>query len=104
MIRRPPRSTLFPYTTLFRSGAATRSDTLTATVDVGNALLALLQAQANLATAQANLGRQVGVDQVVRAVPDTVLPLLPDTTTLRAQVVASSPQVQQAEATARAAR
>src|SRR5947207_8341984 len=24
MIRRPPRSTLFPYTTLFRSGAATR--------------------------------------------------------------------------------
>ena len=87
----------------FQAGAATRSDTLTATVDVGNALLALLQAQANLATAQANLGRQVGVDQVVRAVPDTALPLLPDTTTLRAQVVASSPQVQQAEATARAA-
>src|SRR3712207_8789709 len=28
MIRRPPRSTLFPYTTLFRSqGAATRSQT-----------------------------------------------------------------------------
>src|SRR3712207_6986866 len=25
MIRRPPRSTLFPYTTLFRSGTATRS-------------------------------------------------------------------------------
>src|SRR5256885_13126758 len=25
MIRRPPRSTLFPYTTLFRSTAATRS-------------------------------------------------------------------------------
>src|SRR5215813_7588766 len=25
MIRRPPRSTLFPYTTLFRSGAAARS-------------------------------------------------------------------------------
>src|SRR5260221_9804419 len=24
MIRRPPRSTLFPYTTLFRSGAADR--------------------------------------------------------------------------------
>src|SRR3712207_6892995 len=24
MIRRPPRSTLFPYTTLFRSGPATR--------------------------------------------------------------------------------
>src|SRR2546427_7290392 len=27
MIRRPPRSTLFPYTTLFRSQAATRSGT-----------------------------------------------------------------------------
>src|SRR5688572_31485237 len=25
MIRRPPRSTLFPYTTLFRSGAARRA-------------------------------------------------------------------------------
>src|SRR3712207_7941803 len=25
MIRRPPRSTLFPYTTLFRSGVAARS-------------------------------------------------------------------------------
>jgi len=87
----------------FQAGAATRSDTLTATVDVGNALLAMLQAQANLATAQANLGRQVGVDQLVRAVPDTTLPLLPDTTTLRAEVVASSPQVQQAEAKARAA-
>src|ERR1017187_1713976 len=27
MIRRPPRSTLFPYTTLFRSGGATRQRT-----------------------------------------------------------------------------
>src|SRR3712207_8865312 len=26
MIRRPPRSTLFPYTTLFRSGVATERD------------------------------------------------------------------------------
>src|SRR3712207_8992896 len=26
MIRRPPRSTLFPYTTLFRSGAADPTD------------------------------------------------------------------------------
>src|SRR2546430_10005287 len=26
MIRRPPRSTLFPYTTLFRSGASRRID------------------------------------------------------------------------------
>src|SRR5256885_16825685 len=29
MIRRPPRSTLFPYTTLFRSGAGEGAPTLT---------------------------------------------------------------------------
>src|SRR5258706_6531187 len=28
MIRRPPRSTLFPYTTLFRSRSATRSSSI----------------------------------------------------------------------------
>src|SRR2546425_225104 len=87
----------------FQAGAATRSDTLTATVDLGNAQLALLQAQANLATAEANLGRQVGVDQPVRAVPDTAFPPLPDTTALRAEALKSSPQVRQAEAQVRAA-
>src|SRR2546426_12749895 len=30
MIRRPPRSTLFPYTTLFRSGVAAPDDTVDA--------------------------------------------------------------------------
>jgi outer membrane protein len=84
----------------FQAGAATRSDTLTATVDVGSALLALLQAQANLATAQANLGRQIGVDQLVRAAPDSALPPLPDTTTLRASVLQAAPLVRQAEAQA----
>src|SRR6266487_1198869 len=87
----------------FQAGAATRSDTLTATVDVGNALLALLQAQANLATAQANLGRQVGSDQPVRAVPDTAFPALPDTTTLRAAALQRAPLVVQALAQERAA-
>src|SRR5256884_1816413 len=84
----------------FQAGAATRSDTLTATVDVGNALLALLQAQAHLATAQAHLRRQVGVDQLVRAVPDSALPPLPDTTTLRASVLQAAPLVRQAAAQA----
>src|SRR5258708_30771445 len=32
MIRRPPRSTLFPYTTLFRSSKATNNVMLTANV------------------------------------------------------------------------
>ena len=87
----------------FQAGAATRSDTLTSTVDLGNALLALLQGQANLATAQANLGRQVGVDQLVRAVPDSAFPPLPDTTTLRPSVLQTAPLVRQAEAQASAA-
>src|SRR5438045_1025956 len=61
------------------AGSATRSDSLRSTVEYGNARIALLQAQANLATAQANLGRQIGVDAPVRALPDTTLPALPDT-------------------------
>jgi outer membrane protein len=88
----------------FQAGAATRSDTLTATVDFGNGQLALLQANANLATARANLGRQIGVDQPVRALSDAAFPSLPDTTRLRAEALDSSPQVRQAEAQVHAAR
>jgi len=87
----------------FKAGAATRSDTLTSTVDLGSAQLTLLQAQANLATAQATLGRQIGVDQLVRALPDTTVPPLPDTTALRASALATAPLVSQAEAAGRAA-
>src|SRR3712207_9213623 len=39
MIRRPPRSTLFPYTTLFRSGACDRTR-LTADGQIRNCLFA----------------------------------------------------------------
>ena len=88
----------------FAVGAILRSDTLTATVDLGTAQLTLLQAQGNLATATANLGRQVGVDAPVRAVRDSALAPLPDTTALRAQLLDTSPQIRQAEAQARAAR
>lgn len=87
-----------------RAGSATRSDSLRSVVEHGNARLALLQAQANLATAQANLGRQIGVEVPVRAAMDTVLPQLPDTALLRAEAVESAPAVQQTEAEARAAR
>src|SRR3989442_7451910 len=38
MIRRPPRSTLFPYTTLFRSLAAETTDPLDAANEVGAGL------------------------------------------------------------------
>jgi outer membrane protein TolC len=87
----------------FLAGAATRSDTLTATVDLGNARLTLLQAQANLATAQATLARQIGADAPVRALPDSVLPALPDTTSLRDAALAGAPAVLEAEAQARVA-
>src|SRR2546430_3602244 len=36
MIRRPPRSTLFPYTTLFRSGPPTISSVVQASVPVNS--------------------------------------------------------------------
>ena len=85
------------------AGSATRSDSLRSAVDLGNARLALLQAEANLATAQANLGRQVGVDAPVRAEPDTALPQMPDTAALRQDAVGSAPLVLQADAQARAA-
>ncbi len=87
-----------------RVGSATRSDSLRSAVDVGNARIALLQAQSNLAFAQATLGRQIGVDRPVRAVPDTVLPPLPDTTGLRDAILGTAPQVRQADALARASR
>jgi outer membrane protein TolC len=86
-----------------RAGSATRSDSLRATVDLGNARLALLQARANLATAQAELARQIGVDGPARPVADSTLPLAPDTAGLRAAALAAAPQVRQAAAQARAA-
>jgi outer membrane protein len=87
-----------------RAGSATRSDSLRSLVEFGNAQIDLLQAQANLAFAQASLGRQIGVEQAVRAVPDTTLPPPPDTTGLRASAVNTAPQVLQTDALARAAR
>jgi outer membrane protein len=86
------------------AGSATRSDSLRSTVDYGNARIALLQAQANLATAQANLGRQIGVDALVRAIPDTTLPPVPDTAGIRNMTLDAAPAVVQAEAQASAAR
>lgn len=87
-----------------RAGSATRSDSLRSTVEYGTARIQLLQARANLATTRADLGRQIGVDQPVRALPETGLADLPDTLELRRWALAAAPQVQQAEATARAAR
>src|SRR3712207_7430167 len=43
MIRRPPRSTLFPYTTLFRSGARHPPDQAGVAVAAGRLALQLLE-------------------------------------------------------------
>src|SRR2546425_8969528 len=48
MIRRPPRSTLFPYTTLFRSNAAV-AEGARAGRGMGEALAEYLKGRANLA-------------------------------------------------------
>lgn len=86
------------------AGSATRSDSLRSIVEYGNARIALLQARASQATAQADLGRQIGVDGPVRAVFDSTLPAVPDTAELRRAVLSTSPAVEQAEAQARSAR
>ncbi|HEY6853607.1 MAG TPA: TolC family protein, partial [Gemmatimonadales bacterium] len=87
-----------------RAGAGTRSDSLTAAVDYGNAQVALLQAQANLDGARATLGRQIGIDGPVRPVMDSVLPAMPDTAAVRASAIENSPQVQSADAQVRVAQ
>jgi outer membrane protein TolC len=87
------------------AGSAIRSDTLRSTVDLGNARLALLNAQAQLATAEATLARLVGADAAVHASGAPAMPEISglDTTALRQEVVNASPAVQAAEAQARAA-
>jgi outer membrane protein len=90
-----------------RLGATTRADSLSASVDHGNAQLQLIQAQANALTAQANLARAVGIPGMVAAVPDTTLevrvPAL-DTASLRSEALAGAPTIVQAEAAVTAAR
>src|SRR5471032_393696 len=59
MIRRPPRSTLFPYTTLFRSGAAGGGESL-------GHIAQLLDAQAvDFIDHGLSASREVRVDRVV---------------------------------------
>jgi len=84
-------------------GSATRSDTLRSAVEVGNARILLMQAQANLASSQMNLGRQIGLDEPARAVPDSTLPPVPDPEPLR-EGMQTAPEVVQAEAAAKASR
>lgn len=84
-----------------RLGATTRSDSLRARVEYGNAQLSLITAQNDLRNAQANLGRQVGVVGQLAPVPDTSLEVRVsnlDTAALRREAVGSAPTIREAEA------
>lgn len=87
------------------AGSAIRSDTLSATVDLGNAELQLLNATAQQATAEANLARLIGAEGAVHATGQQAMPDLTalDTAALRQDAISASPTVQAAEAQARAA-
>jgi len=85
-----------------RAGAGTRSDSLAAAVVYGNAQVALLTAQANLAGAQLTLGREIGVNHSVQAVPDSTLPAFPDTVSINAIALETAPLVAVADAQAHA--
>ena len=90
-----------------RSGAATRSDSLRSLVGVGNAQLQLLTVQAQLATAEANLGRLIGETERVEAVDDSAFYRVVsgiDTLVLRTEAMSRSPSVQSAEAAFRASQ
>jgi outer membrane protein len=88
-----------------QAGSATRSDSLRSTVQLGNARLQLIQAQAALAAAEAQLARLIGETGRVRAADDTTYYSMVtlDTAAVHAEAVAQSPQVRAAEATAAAA-
>lgn len=84
-----------------QAGAGQRTDSLTALVQLGQARQQLLQAQASLATNEANLGRLVGADGRVGAVEDSAFyrqPALLDTTGIRREAELSSPGIRSSEA------
>jgi outer membrane protein len=90
-----------------RAGSATRSDSLRSLVTLGTAQLDLITTQAQLAAAEANLARLIGVPGRVQAADDSafyrVLPPV-DTAELRTEAESKSPRVQSAVASAAEAR
>jgi outer membrane protein len=88
------------------AGSATRSDSLRSVVTLGNAQLALVSAQADVAAAQAELARLIGAEGRVTAADDSAFYQVAtqlDTLTILKEALEQSPRVQTAEASARAA-
>jgi outer membrane protein len=82
------------------AGSATRSDSLRSLVTRGSTQLDLIQAQTDLATAEAALARLVGQTGRVRAVDDSAFRKVAtvDTAAIRQQAEAGSPRIQTAVA------
>jgi outer membrane protein len=90
-----------------RLGATTRSDSLRARVEYGNAQVALIQAQNTLRTSQANLSRQLQVEGLVTPRADSMLFArlgALDTAALMREALERAPSVREAEAAVAAAR
>jgi outer membrane protein len=91
-----------------RAGVATKSDSLRTLIEVGNAQLAILQAEADLRAANATLTRLIGSHETVTAATvDTIsVPLDSVTldTTRLAALAAQGPAVRQAQANYASAR
>jgi outer membrane protein len=88
------------------AGSATRSDSLRSVVTLGNAQLALVSAQADVAAAQAELARLIGAEGRVTAADDSAFYQVAtqlDTLAILKEALEQSPRVQTAEASARAA-
>jgi outer membrane protein len=90
-----------------RAGSATKSDSLRTTIQVGNAQLALLQAQTNIANANASLTRLVGASELVTAgapVDEPDEAGAPLDSAVLADLAQEAPAVRQAQASLTAAR
>jgi outer membrane protein len=89
------------------AGSATRSDSLRSLVTLGTAQLDLIQAETDLATAEASLARLVGETGRVRAQDDSSFRQIVaavDTQAIRQEAEARSPRIQTAVAGANVAR
>lgn len=94
-------------TARLRSGSGQRTDSLTALVTLGQARQNRLTAQANLANAEATLGRLVGVESRVAAISDSAYYRTPaplDTTALRTEAMQQAPALRSSDANLRAAK
>ncbi|HSE26890.1 MAG TPA: TolC family protein [Gemmatimonadales bacterium] len=90
-----------------QNGSATRSDSLRSLVQLGQAQVNVLAVQAELARAEAGLGRLVGRDGRVGAVADSSVTRVVrtvDTTAIMQEALENSPRVRSAEASAEEAR